>query len=139
MLQMAIKVVNITAGPDDLVPTLLVFWGISQNDKYGPPAPTTIQRTSAIKSAVQEVRRKYAKRKVTDALCMRNGPRFSNLYELPINSKVFVWHEERGWTGPYVLLSLEDQKCTINLPSGPTLFRITVVKLYLTDEHEDIK
>jgi hypothetical protein len=50
-LQMAVKAVNDTAGPDGLVPTLLVFG--AQLDP--PGAPTIAQRATAVKKATEEV------------------------------------------------------------------------------------
>lgn len=56
-LQMAVKAVNDTAGPDGLVPTLLV-----------------LQRADTIKKAMEEVRKLRARMQVDHALSIRNGP-----------------------------------------------------------------
>ena len=42
-LQMAIKAVNDTAGPDSLVPTLLIFGAYPQMSELDPPAPSITQ------------------------------------------------------------------------------------------------
>ena len=69
---------------------------------------------------------------------MRNGPKTTAIHNLPLNSPVLVWREgptgQPGyWSGPYNLLSIENETCTIQLPHGPTNFRSTVVKPYLVD------
>jgi hypothetical protein len=57
MLQMAVKAVNDTAGPDGLVPTLLVFGAYPRMSELDPPAPTISQRATAIARAMEEVRK----------------------------------------------------------------------------------
>lgn len=44
VVQMAVKAVNDTAGPDGLVPTLLVFGAYPRLVEYDPPSPTVTQR-----------------------------------------------------------------------------------------------
>ena len=39
-----------------------------------------------------------------------------------------------SWTGPYNLLSLDNETCVIDIPSGYTSFRSIVVKLFYTQE-----
>lgn len=136
MLQMAVKAVNDTAGPDGLVPTLLVFGAYPQMVDLDPPAATITQCATAIKLAMKEVCCLHATRQVRDALWMRNVPRTQGLQGLPLNSNVLVWRENRGWTGPYKLLGMEGQQCSIDLPNGPTSFRSTVVKPYLAEEQQ---
>ena len=86
-----------------------------------------------------EIRKLRAERQVADALNMRNGPRTDAVHNLPPNSPVLVWREgntgQAGhWDGPYNLLTVEGETCTVKLPSGPTSFRSTVVKPYLQPE-----
>lgn len=83
---------------------------------------------------MKEVHRLNAERQVKDSLAMRNGPNTKQLLRLPLQSKVQVWLEKDGWNGPYTLLAMDGQTCTIQMPYEPTNFRSTVVKLYCTDE-----
>ncbi|CCD52037.1 similar to putative integrase [Botrytis cinerea T4] len=136
MLQMAVKAVNDTAGPDGLVPTLLVFGAYPRMADLDPPAPTVLQRQSAIRKAMNEINKLRATRQVSDALSQRNGPSTMALYDLPINSKVWVWREHKGWTGPHHLLGIRDQICTVKLSSGPTEFRTTQVKPHVEEEQD---
>lgn len=140
-LQIAVKAVNDTAGPDGLVPTLLVFGAYPRMHTMDPPAPTIIQRADAIEKAMNEVRKFRAENQVADALNTRNGPLVNPVHDLPLNSDVLVWREGNAgrtgkWTGPFKLLGIEGEICKIHLPSGPIEFRSTVVKPYLTDDDD---
>ncbi|KAF1350556.1 hypothetical protein EJ07DRAFT_169093 [Lizonia empirigonia] len=83
LLQMAVKAVNDTAGPDGLVPTLLVFGTYPRLSKTSPPSPSITARAKAIKNAMAEVRKIKAKRQVNDALATRNGPNRKGLAREP--------------------------------------------------------
>ncbi len=138
-LQMSCKAVNDTAGPDGLVPTLLVFGAYPRMSQLDPPAPTIAQRAQAISKAMAEVRKAYADRQVREALATRNGPSTTAVLDLPLQSDVLVWREGNTghlgtWSGPFKLIATEGETCTISMPSGPVKFRSTVVKPYLNDE-----
>ena len=142
-LQMAFKAINDTAGPDGLVPTLLVFGAYPRMVELDAPSATVAQRANAIKKAMAEVRKLRAERQVADALNQRNGPRTDGVHDLPLNSPVLVWREGNTgqpghWDGPFTLLSIDGETCVVQLSSGPTPFRSTVVKPYLrTDSDEE--
>lgn len=140
ILQMAVKAVNDTAGPDGLVPTLLVFGTYPRLSKASPPSPSIVARASAISKAMIEVRKIKAKRQVAEALATRNGPEITEMLELPIQSKVKVWREKGGWTGPYTLLALNtDQTATIiDVDGKQTTFRLTAVRPYHQDTSTSI-
>jgi len=133
-LQMAVKAINDTAGPDGLVPTLLVFGAFPRMTKLDPPAPSMAVRSKAIAKAMKEVTKMRIDRQITDALRQRNGPRVDEVHELPINSKVWVWREDKGWTGPHTLLTVDRETCTVQTQTGTGKFRTTVVKPFLTDD-----
>lgn len=133
LLQMAVKAVNDTAGPDGIVPSLLVFDVYPRMSNLDLPSPSVSQWAAAIKSVMKEVRRLHALRDVKDALRTRNGPRTHNLLHLPLNSDVLVWREnQKAWTGPYKLISIDGESCTVDMSSGPVTFRTTVVKPYFS-------
>jgi hypothetical protein len=139
-LQMAFKAVNDTAGPDGLVPTLLVYGALPRMVEYDAPSPSVSQRSLALKKAMSEIQKLRAKRQVTDALNTRNGPSTANIHELALNSDVLVWREGNtgqpgSWEGPYKLVAVHDESCVIAMPRGNTTFRSTSVKpFYETDE-----
>ena len=133
---MAVKAVNDSAGPNGLVPTLLVFGAYPRIADESPPSLSLYARGRAVRKVMQELQQLQAKRQVTDALSMRNGPNTLPTTTLPLQSKVRVWREKKGWTGPYTLLATDNQTCTVEMPSGPTNFRSTVVKPYLYGTEE---
>ena len=130
ILQMAVKTVNDTAGPEGLVPTLLVFGAYPRMTDDSPPSPTISQRAEAIRKASKEVQRIHAERKVKEALAMRNGPDIKSFLELPLGSDVLVWREKDKWTGPFKLLAIDGQTCTVSIGGRGVNFRSTVVKPY---------
>ena len=71
---MAVKTINDSAGPDGLVPTLLVFGAYPRMTEDSPPSLSTQQHAEAIRKAMKEVRCLHATRQVNDALRIRNGP-----------------------------------------------------------------
>ncbi|KAI1006957.1 hypothetical protein K3495_g1266 [Podosphaera aphanis] len=122
VLSMAVKPVNDTVGPNGLVPTLLVFGAYPKISPTSPPSPPILARSEAI----------YALR-------MRNGPDVSKTLQLSPNDDVLVWREKDNWTGPFKILAIDGNKCTVDLPHGPTEFRSTAVKPYHTDDFAEKK
>ena len=129
-LQAAVKAVNDTAGPNGLVPTLLVFGAYPRMTESSPPTPTQRQRAIAIKKAMEAVRAAHAERKVADALATRNGPNTEPVKELPLQSLVRVWREEGKWTGPYRLIGIEGETCVVQGQNREQRFLTTVVRPY---------
>jgi hypothetical protein len=122
MLQMAVKAINDLAGPDGIVPTLLVFGVYPRLTEIDPPSPLVTKRAEAICVASKEVRRLYAERRVKDALAMRNSPDTKKTLDLPLQLDVRVWREKEEWTGPYKLIATEGETCIINMLRGPVKF-----------------
>ena len=100
-----------------------------------PPSPSTVKRAQAVRNATKELRILSAKRTVRDALATRNGPTSIATLNLPLLSDVRVYREKDGWQGPYKLISMEGETCTLQMPYGPAKFRSIVVKPYLTNEY----
>jgi hypothetical protein len=48
-------------------------------------------------------------------------------------SLVRVWREKRGWEGPYKLVAVDNEDCTVEIKSIHAVFRSTVVKPYYED------
>ncbi|KAI1000167.1 hypothetical protein K3495_g8030 [Podosphaera aphanis] len=134
---MAVKAVNDTAGYNGLVPKLLVFGAFPRITATDSPT-LTMQRAAAVKAAMAETAKLHAARQVKDALRQRNGPQISQIHNAPIGSQVLVWRIHlKKWTGPFKLLAITDEICTIEIPSGPTNFRSTVVKPYLENNSSE--
>lgn len=136
-LQMAVKAINDTAGPNGLIPTLLVFGAIPRLSQEDAPAASIISRATAIRKAMSDVRKCHAARKVADALATRNGPITSHLLNLPLNSEVVVFREGRGWSEPCRLIGMDGQTCQVELNGRPTNFRSTVVRPFYREETID--
>ena len=61
---MAVKAVNDSAGPNGLVPTLLVFRAYPRISRDNIPPALLVKRADAVRIAIQEVRRLHARRSV---------------------------------------------------------------------------
>jgi hypothetical protein len=85
---MTVKTVNDSAGPDGIVPTLLVFRAYPSITRDSLPSPFITKRAEAIYKAIKEVRRLYAERQVNDALAIRNRPNTEPVLTLPLQSDV---------------------------------------------------
>ncbi|CAL3970103.1 unnamed protein product [Diplocarpon coronariae] len=100
---MAIKAVNDIAGPNRIIPTLLVFKAYPRLTELDLPNPSVEQRAATIKKAIKEVRKIHATRKVNDALGIRNGLRTTYIYDLRLKDLVLVYRKKGGWIGPFDL------------------------------------
>jgi hypothetical protein len=92
-LQIVVKAINDSAGPDGIIPTLLVFNTYPRIIENSAPSPTITKRAETIRKTTKEIRRFYAEQQVTDILAIRNGPNIVTTLELPIQSNVRVWRE----------------------------------------------
>jgi hypothetical protein len=92
-LQMAYKAINDSAGPDGLIPTLLVYSAYPRISESNGPSPTVTQRATAIKKAIAKIHKLRAKRQVADALNTRNRPNVKAIHALELNSLVLVWRK----------------------------------------------
>jgi hypothetical protein len=68
VLQIAIKAVNNTAGPDGLVSTLLVFGTYPQITTTNTPFLTVTKRGKAITKAIKQIAELHVKKQVTNVL-----------------------------------------------------------------------
>jgi hypothetical protein len=87
---MAIKAVNNTAGPNGLVPTLLVYRAYPRITNLDPPAPSITDQAAVIRKAMSEIAKLQIKQTINSALNHRNRPNTTLVYNLPLNSKVLI-------------------------------------------------
>ena len=132
VLQMAVKAVNDTIGPEGLCPTLLVYGAIPRPAKL-TPAETQLARAKALDSAMDSVRKEQAKRRVAFALKHYKGPKgkedSNKLLTLPAFSPVYVYRTSTTrWEGPYPFIQIDGETCVVQLPSGRKIFRSTAVR-----------
>jgi hypothetical protein len=89
ILQMTVKAVNDTAGPDELVLTLLIFDVYSRMHVMNSPIPSINQRAMTIQKAMIEMRKFRTERQVADVLT-RNDLIVIPIHDLSLNSDVLI-------------------------------------------------
>jgi hypothetical protein len=87
---MAVKAINNTAGPNKLVPTLLVYRAYLRINNLDPPTLSIMERAAAIRKAMAEIVKLQAKQTVNNTLYYCNRPNTTLVYDLPLNFKVLV-------------------------------------------------
>jgi hypothetical protein len=126
-LAMTIKALNDTAGPNGLVPSLLLFGTyprLPDQQHFDNRA-----RTAMLKSAREEYETIQAKQRVNLAL-NRNVPAAAQHVYFP-NQPVYVFreHPNKRWTGPHVALSQNDKTVLVDIgDSRPRAFNAAQVK-----------
>jgi hypothetical protein len=79
-LQIAMKAVNDLAGPDGIIPILLVFGAYPRMTNNSLLSLTTIKRTKTIRKTSNKMRKFYAKRHIDNALRIRNSPDITEIF-----------------------------------------------------------
>ena len=90
---MAVKAINDTAGPNGLVPTLLVYGAYLRISNLDPPALSVTDRAAIIRKVIAEIVKLWAKQTINNALYYYNGPNITLVYNLLLNSKVLIWRK----------------------------------------------
>ena len=130
ILQMAVYCVNNTVGPEGLCPTLCVFGAIPSPARQ-TPAPTQIERARAIDSAMKELQRYHAQRKVSLGMKYRGpfGKERSDLDNIYFGAPVRVYREtSKTWEGPHKFVSKDGETVVVQMPHGHRIFRSHVVR-----------
>jgi hypothetical protein len=83
-LQIVIKTINNLAGPDNIIPILLVFGAYPRISNNSLLSPTIIKKTKTIRKTSNEIRKYYAKRYIKDIFRIRNNPDITIILKLPI-------------------------------------------------------
>jgi hypothetical protein len=83
-LQIVVKAINDSAGPNRIIPILLVFSTYPKIIKNSVLLFIIIKRTKAIRKTTKEIRCFYARQQVIDTLAIRNNPSIIITFELPI-------------------------------------------------------
>jgi hypothetical protein len=90
ILQIAIKAINDSVGPNGIILILLVFGAYPRIADSSLLLSTVIKRAETIRKATKEIRCLYAKRYITNALAIRNSPNIISVLKLPIQSDIKV-------------------------------------------------
>jgi len=131
---MAVKAVNDLAGPNGIIPTLLVFSAYPWLIEIDPLSLSVTKRTEAIHVVTKEIRHLYTEKQVKDALAIRNGLNTKITLDLPLQSNIRVWYKKKDWKGLYKLIAINKKTYTVNMPQGPAKFQSIVIKPYLTEQ-----
>jgi hypothetical protein len=115
ILQMAVKAVNNIAGPNRIVPILLVFGVYLQLTDMDPLSLLITKRAEAVRVVMKEVRCLYTERQVKDTLAIYNSPDTKLTLGLLLQSEVQIWHEKGRWAGLYKLIVTNSEIYTINM------------------------
>jgi hypothetical protein len=83
-----VKTVNDSAGPDGIMPTLLIFKAYSYITRDFLLSPFITKQAKAIYKAIKEVRRLYAKQQVNNTLAIKNGLNTKPVLTLLLQSNV---------------------------------------------------
>ena len=89
-LQMAFKAINNSIGPNNLIPTLLIFKAYPYIVESNIPNSIVVKQAAALKKAIEEIKKLKTKRQITDTLNMRNRPKTTVIYDLLLNSPILV-------------------------------------------------
>jgi hypothetical protein len=87
-LQIVVKIVNDSAGPDGIIPTLLVFGAYPQITDDSSPLPFITKRTETIRKITKEIQRFHTERQVKDVFAIRNSPNTYLILDLLIQSDI---------------------------------------------------
>lgn len=116
-LQMAVKAVNDTVGPEGLCPTLLVF-GALPRPARNIPSPTQLGRSQAIEKAIKAVEKEQVKRKIAFGRAQEQAAG-KKLECLPLGAKVRVYRKDRKkWEGPFQMVIAENDTVVVQTPTG---------------------
>jgi hypothetical protein len=88
--QIAIKTINNSAGPNSIIPILLVFGAYPRITNNSAPSFTITKKTKIICKTIKEIKRFYAECKITDMLVIRSSPNTVLTLELLIQSDIRV-------------------------------------------------
>lgn len=129
VLQLAVKSVNDTLGPEGLTPTLLVY-GIIPRPARKVPALKQIERAKAMEQAMKAFEKVHARRRVQFALKYKGpyGKERIDLESLSPGSPILLFRDHSNrWEGPFPFISIDGDTVVVQLPSGRKIFRSHVV------------
>lgn len=95
-LQMTVKAIKDSVGPDGLVLTLLVFGALPRTGlPKKKPTSSTFQRAVALPKTIERITKHFTNRQVKDEMRTQNGPDVTDIHNAPTGSRVLVYHPEK--------------------------------------------
>lgn len=128
-LSTAIKVMNDTAGPNGLVPSLLLFGEMPRIPHVPQTSISPSDRHRAIHAARKEFEVITAKSRVQTALTHK--PPVAHKFRFAPGHAVYVYREkEKCWTGPHLVRSCDEKSVFVDLGerTGARQFNLARVK-----------
>lgn len=121
-LQMAVEAVNNSVGPEGLVPTVLVYGGLSRwGLPHDPRSPSTVARVKSLCKSTSKMSKTNDNRQVRDALRARNGPDVSYIRTTPLGSHFLVYRPKTDrWEVLYDFVDVNGEYITVLLPHHQT-------------------
>jgi hypothetical protein len=83
-LQITMKTINDSIGPDSIIFILLVFGAYPRITNNSALSPITTKKAKTIRKTSNKIRQYYTKRHVEDALRIRNSPNITIIFKLLI-------------------------------------------------------
>lgn len=135
LLKMSVKACNDSAGPDGLIPTLLVFGVYPRVSWDDNPVPIAQERIDTIRKAMEELRIQRAKNIVNLAKNDRNGPKYLHLANVNIGDQVLVFREPtkstKGYWEKAELVDNNESTVKVKINGEIKSFRANMVKNWL--------
>lgn len=138
-LQLAVKCVNDTMGPEGLVPTLLVFGSLPRPAR-NVPADTQLRRARIVEKTCQELKKVVAQQKVSVGLKYKGpfGGEREDLKSMRPGAKVLVYRPPKKAWEEFKFVDLDGETVTVQGRDGRKLFRTNVVKPVGDGEHAPV-
>lgn len=114
-LQIAVKTMKDSTGPDGIISTLLIFRAYPRILDVDPPTPAVKWHALPIKKYMDRACKLRVEHLVKIAPNRKKGWNFDKIYTLSIGSQVPVWHEKYYWDRPYTLLAASNETCNVGI------------------------
>ena len=133
-LTLSVKAMNDTAGPDGLVPTLLVFGAMPRIPLVPVALPGQVERMKAMEDARAEMSKIMAKSRLRRALKSKVSP--ATDADISIGEEVLVYKEKpiNEWLGPGKVLSIDKKSLKVDLDGNVSTLSIDKVKKYTREQ-----
>lgn len=125
-LQLTVKAMNDTTGPEGLVPSLLVFGILPRFPPTSTRLLSHVDRMEAMELARLEMHSITAKLKIQKALRSKIPP--ASTYQVNVGDDVYVYKEkDKKWRGPFQVIRIFDKQVFVNRDGKEAQYSITHV------------
>jgi hypothetical protein len=137
-LSIAVKALNDTAGPDGLVPSLLVLGTLPRPPNSTKEFPAQSERFQAMDTARKEYERLIAAERVARGMQKQVTPAADRRYAT--GDRVYVyWERLRHWTGTHTVAFADGKEVQVHVGdrSGARAFNVSPIKPALSASPDD--